>query len=49
MFARMNAAIDANHLRPVIDTTFPLTQARQALEHMQSGSHYGKITLDLKS
>jgi NADPH:quinone reductase-like Zn-dependent oxidoreductase len=49
MYARMNAAIDTNHIRPVIDSTFPLTQARQALEHMQSGSHYGKITLDLKS
>ena len=49
MFARMNAAIDANHLRPVIDSTFPLTQAREALTHMQSGNHYGKIVLDLKS
>jgi NADPH:quinone reductase-like Zn-dependent oxidoreductase len=49
MYARLNAAIDVNHLRPVIDSTFPLSQARQALEHMQSGSHYGKIVLDLKT
>ena len=49
MFARMNAAIDANHLRPVIDSTFPLTQAREALTHMQSGNNFGKIVLDLKS
>jgi NADPH:quinone reductase-like Zn-dependent oxidoreductase len=49
MYARMISAIDANHLHPVIDSTFPLTQARQALTHMQSGSHFGKIVLDLKS
>jgi len=49
MFTRMNAAIDTNHLHPVIDSTFPLTQAREALTHMQSASHYGKIVLDLKS
>jgi NADPH:quinone reductase-like Zn-dependent oxidoreductase len=45
----MNAAIDTNHLHPVIDSTFPLSKAAKALTHMQSGSHYGKITLDLKS
>jgi NADPH:quinone reductase-like Zn-dependent oxidoreductase len=49
MFARMNAAIETNHLHPVIDSAFPLTQARQALTHMQSGNHYGKIVLNLKS
>ncbi len=49
MYQRMIAAIEANHLRPVIDSTFPLTQARQAFEHMQSASHYGKIVLDLKA
>jgi NADPH:quinone reductase-like Zn-dependent oxidoreductase len=49
MYSRMIAAIDTNHLRPVIDRTFPLTQAREALAHMQSGSHYGKIVLNLKA
>ena len=49
MFTRMNAAINTNQLHPVIDSTFPLTQAREALTHMQSASHYGKITLDLKA
>lgn len=49
MYARMIAAIETNHLRPVIDSTFPLTQAREALTHMQSATHYGKITLNLKS
>jgi NADPH:quinone reductase-like Zn-dependent oxidoreductase len=49
MFTRMNAAIDATHLHPVIDSTFPLTQAREALAHMQSANHYGKIVLNLKA
>jgi NADPH:quinone reductase-like Zn-dependent oxidoreductase len=49
MYHRMIAAIDTNHLHPVIDRTFPLTQAREALTHMQSGNHFGKIVLNLKS
>jgi NADPH:quinone reductase-like Zn-dependent oxidoreductase len=49
MYQRMNAAIDTNHLHPVIDSTFPLTQAHQALAHLQSGNHFGKIVLNLKA
>jgi NADPH:quinone reductase-like Zn-dependent oxidoreductase len=47
MFERMNAAIAANNLRPVIDRIFPFTEARAAFEHMQKGSHFGKIVLSL--
>jgi NADPH:quinone reductase-like Zn-dependent oxidoreductase len=47
MFGRMNAALSANELRPVIDRVFPFTQVRAALEHMQNGSHFGKIVLSL--
>ena len=47
MFERMNAAITANHLKPVIDRIFPFTEARAAFEHMQRGSHFGKIVLSL--
>jgi NADPH:quinone reductase-like Zn-dependent oxidoreductase len=49
MYSRMIDAINTNHLHPVIDSTFPLTHAREALTHMQSGSHFGKIVLDLKA
>lgn len=49
MYQRMIAAFETNHVHPVIDRTFPLSQAREALQHMQSGSHFGKIVLDLKS
>ena len=47
MFERMNAAITANRLKPVIDRIFPFAEARAALEHMQRGSHFGKIVLSL--
>lgn len=47
MFARLNAAIVANGIQPVIDWVFPLKEARAAFEHMQSGSHFGKIVLKL--
>ncbi len=32
-------------IRPLIDSTFPLTEARKAHERMESGSHIGKIVL----
>ena len=47
MFSRLNAAVVANGIRSVIDRVFPLGEARAALEHMQSGSHFGKIVLNL--
>jgi NADPH:quinone reductase-like Zn-dependent oxidoreductase len=45
MFEEMNRAISTHGLRPVIDRAFPLTEAPQALRHMESGSHFGKIVL----
>ena len=47
MFTRMNAAITANKIKPVIDQTFHLAEARKAFEQMQNGSHFGKIVLNL--
>jgi NADPH:quinone reductase-like Zn-dependent oxidoreductase len=48
MFEDLNRAIAANGLRPVIDKTFPLNQAREALEYLQSGQHFGKIVISLE-
>ncbi len=45
MFERMNAAIAANQLKPVIDRIFPFADARAAFERMQHGSHFGKIVI----
>jgi NADPH:quinone reductase-like Zn-dependent oxidoreductase len=47
MFHRMNAAISANNLQPIVDRVFPLSEARAAFEHMQNGCHFGKIVLSL--
>lgn len=45
MFEDMNKAIVANKLRPVIDRVFEFDQAADALRHMESGAHFGKIVV----
>jgi NADPH:quinone reductase-like Zn-dependent oxidoreductase len=34
-------------IHPVIDKTFAFDQARQALEYLSSGSHFGKVVVKL--
>jgi NADPH:quinone reductase-like Zn-dependent oxidoreductase len=45
MFEHMNNAIEKAKLRPVVDRVFALDQAREAFQHMESGSHFGKIVI----
>lgn len=45
MFEAMNRAITQHRLRPVVDRVFPWTEIREALRHMESGAHFGKICL----
>lgn len=45
MFEQMNAFIEQHKLRPVIDRTFGFDELPQALHHMESGSHFGKIVV----
>lgn len=47
MFADMNAAIEINRILPVIDRSFPLSEAHAAFEYLQSGAHFGKIVLQM--
>jgi NADPH:quinone reductase-like Zn-dependent oxidoreductase len=49
MYTRMAAALETNQIHPIIDSTFPLSQVREALTHLQSGNHFGKIVLTLKA
>jgi NADPH:quinone reductase-like Zn-dependent oxidoreductase len=42
----MIAAIDANGIRPVIDSSFPLDRIAAAFEHQISQRHFGKICLE---
>ena len=45
MFEAMNRAIEQNSMRPVIDRTFGFDEARTAYEYLQSGAHFGKVTI----
>ena len=45
MFEDMNRAIGLNQLRPVVDRIFDFDEARDALRHMESGAHFGKIVI----
>jgi NADPH:quinone reductase-like Zn-dependent oxidoreductase len=49
MFEEMNKAIALAKLRPVVDRIFPFTDARQAMQHMASGAHFGKIVIAVNS
>ena len=43
----MIAGIEANGIRPVIDSHFPLADLADAFRHQASGSHFGKIVVDI--
>lgn len=47
MFEDMNRAIEVAQLRPVIDSVYEFEQAGDALRHMQSGAHFGKIVISI--
>jgi NADPH:quinone reductase-like Zn-dependent oxidoreductase len=45
MFEKMNDAIAKAGLHPVVDRVFPLQETRDAFQHMESASHFGKIVI----
>ncbi|MEH3108017.1 MAG: NAD(P)-dependent alcohol dehydrogenase [Sphingomonas fennica] len=47
MAERLNAAIDANGIRPVIDRTFPIEQAADAFRYQASPDLFGKVVITL--
>jgi NADPH:quinone reductase-like Zn-dependent oxidoreductase len=47
MFEEMNRAISVNGLKPVVDRTFPFAEAHEALKYMESGSHFGKVVINI--
>ena len=47
MFESMNEAISRHQLRPVVDRVFAFEDVREALGHMESGAHFGKIVVRL--
>jgi NADPH:quinone reductase-like Zn-dependent oxidoreductase len=44
-FAAVMALVFAGKLRPVLDRAYPLAEARQAQQRLESGAQMGKITL----
>jgi NADPH:quinone reductase-like Zn-dependent oxidoreductase len=48
MFEQMNLMIcQHTHLQPVIDKVFDFGEVKDALKHMESGSHFGKIVVKI--
>ena len=45
IFEEMNRAIELHGIKPIVDRTFHFTEAKKALEYLQSGAHFGKICL----
>lgn len=48
MFLRMNRAVSASGLRPVLGRLFPFHEAPEAFRLMQEGGHFGKIVVGLR-
>jgi NADPH:quinone reductase-like Zn-dependent oxidoreductase len=47
MFEDMLRAIEVAGLKPVIDKTFEFSEARDAMQYMQSGAHFGKVVIKI--
>jgi len=45
MFESMNAFISKHQIRPIVDREFAFDDLPQALHHMETGSHFGKIVV----
>lgn len=47
MFEEMNAALSMHEVKPIVDATYALQDARQAYHHMREAKHFGKIVITL--
>ena len=45
MFEAMNRAITLAQLKPQVDRAFPFAEAVEAFRYMESGAHFGKVTI----
>jgi NADPH:quinone reductase-like Zn-dependent oxidoreductase len=43
----MISAIEANKIKPVVDSTFPLDRIKEAFAYQQSQRHFGKIAIEI--
>jgi NADPH:quinone reductase-like Zn-dependent oxidoreductase len=47
MFESMNKAIETNDLRPIIDKVFTFKEVKEAFQHLESASHFGKVVIKI--
>jgi len=45
-FMAMCSAMARSHMRPVVDSVYPFEALKDALAHLQSGQHFGKVCID---
>lgn len=45
-FEEMNAFINAQGIKPIIDCSFSFEKVVDAYEHLRSGSHFGKVVIE---
>jgi NADPH:quinone reductase-like Zn-dependent oxidoreductase len=45
MFESMNRSLELHRIQPVIDTVFDFEGAADALRHLDSGAHFGKVCI----
>ncbi|MEM9070833.1 MAG: NAD(P)-dependent alcohol dehydrogenase [Myxococcota bacterium] len=46
-FEMMNDAVAAARLEPVVDRVFPFAEAPDALRYLESGAHFGKVSIQI--
>lgn len=44
-FEDLNTALTSHRINPVIDKVFPYAEARDAIEYVANGSHFGKVVI----
>jgi len=44
-FERMNRVIEQHVIKPIVDTVFKFEQAKEAMQYLASGKHFGKIVI----
>jgi NADPH:quinone reductase-like Zn-dependent oxidoreductase len=47
MFEQMNAAIEVNHIKPVVGKLFAFDEAAAAYEYLRTQAHFGKVALTI--
>lgn len=43
----MNEFLAWHKVQPVVDCVYPLAQIKEALRHLEAGSHFGKVCVQM--